>query len=284
MRFVRVLLMSALLLVVVFKLGVAEVPDIVEVSHTNSIESDAGSWRSWVVDESDLPLLPRPPVGKKLKRELTELRSLMRVGKHEDFDIEWKDGASVRWNRLQRDLTRERIVSPPEAARGFALVSIAMCDAVIHSSHLKYRNSRPRPADPDLANADPRRVATPGYVPSKTAISAAAAEVLLYLFPSDRVRIHALLSTALQSDLHSGRFLRTDVEAGALLGTAIGTKVVLHAKGDGAQLASKKYAPSGLRGRWVCQRPGYGYQSSSGKGNHLRWVVTEGWDRASGTT
>ena len=34
----------------------------------------------------------------------------------------------------------------------------------------------------------------------------------------------------------------------------------------------------------VCQRPGYGYQSSSGKGNHLRWVVTEGWDRASGTT
>jgi len=168
----------------------------------------------------------------------------------------WTNGTVRRWDELARRLVTDHPLPPPVAARAFALLSVAMYDAVIAAWDCKFAYLRARPSKypgaPTVYGSEP---ATPSYVSERAAISNAAAEVLAYVFPPDEVPeaihvVHETLHSAYDADLYAGIHFRSDVTAGAELGAAVAARVLAVARSDGSQLKST-YKRNSEAGRWV---------------------------------
>lgn len=74
----------------------------------------------------------------------------------------------------------------------------------------------------------------PSYTSGHSTFSAAAAEVLSYLFPSDAAYFEALKDEAAISRLYGGIHFRSDIEVGAAHGKRVGGYTVSSARTDGA--------------------------------------------------
>lgn len=168
----------------------------------------------------------------------------------------WANGTVRRWDELARRLVMDHPLPPPIAARAFALLSVAMYDAMIAAWDCKFAYLRARPSKypgaPTVYGSEP---ATPSYVSERAAISNAAAEVLAYVFPPDEVPeaihvVHETLHSAYDADLYAGIHFRSDVTAGAELGAAVAARVLAVARSDGSQLKSA-YKRSLEAGRWA---------------------------------
>jgi membrane-associated phospholipid phosphatase len=75
----------------------------------------------------------------------------------------------------------------------------------------------------------------PSYVSGHSAFSAAAAEVLAYLFPDRAREFRARAREAAMSRLYGGIHFRSDNEVGLRMGRELGQLVVKRAKRDGAR-------------------------------------------------
>lgn len=206
------------------------------------VEPTAGTWRTWVVDASapaftpPAPPLPGSDATQAELAELTALAAARTPGQLADV-AQWDLGVCKRWNELARSLVALRSLNPPRASRAYALLSFAMHDAMVTAFRCKHRHLRARPSAhpgaPSLGGVEPD---SPAYVSERACLSAAAREVLRYLFtnPADRATVDALLQSALDADLVAGVSFRSDVEAGRALGAAVGAAVVASAQTDGA--------------------------------------------------
>lgn len=257
------------------------------------MEPQAGTWRTWVV--SDLPaLLPAPPPDSgsaHVQAELAQLHVLASArssGIRADIDA-WNLGTCKRWNELQRSLVASRNTPPPRASRGYALVSVAMYDAMVAAFDSKYFYLRARPSvyDPTLSTYGAQSDC-PSYVSERAAMSAAAAIVLEYLFPADTVAIDALLLSALDADVNAGVHFPSDVTAGRLLGEAVGHQVVAYAQLDGADAPSVAThkpdgtpyvaATSGGTARWTPTPAAFAPALLPGWGGVGTWLLSAGDD------
>lgn len=219
--------------------------------------ASAGRWRTWRAgDPSAYRPVPPPPADSK--ETYGEIRELAGLASTRSPSIglsiaDWQVGTCMRWNELQRSLVIARRTPPPMAARGFALVSVAMYDAMVAAWDAKYAYMRARPwqlpGAPQVFGIKPN---TPSYVSERAAISAAAAPVLRYLFPQpgDQAIVVAKLQSAMEADLYAGIHFRSDVEAGREMGERIGSLVVAYARGDHASDAQPPYASIASAGRW----------------------------------
>ncbi|MGE0193707.1 MAG: phosphatase PAP2 family protein [Planctomycetota bacterium] len=253
------------------------------------LEPEAGTWRTWVVADVDALLPPAPPGASTTQTELQQLRTLagQRTQAVLDEIAAWDEGTCRRWNALARQLVTSRNVSPPRASRAYALLGVAMHDAMVACFHAKYRWLRARPSDVDgdLAVVGPL-VEAPSYTCDRAALSAAAAEVLLYLFPLDVGTILDLLSSALAVDLQAGRCFPSDVTAGETLGATVGQLVVARAQADGADAATiathtpdgSPYTPAPAPGTasWLPTPAGFAPALLPGWGGVEPWVLATG--------
>ncbi len=267
-------------------------PDLVFTS-PNPMEPEAGTWRTWVVPDVTA-LLPAPPPASgsaQTQAELAQLQVLAGArtpGLQAEIDL-WNLGTCKRWNEFQRGLVAARNTNPPRASRGYALVAVAMYDAMVAAFDAKYfyRRARPSAHDATLVVYGAQSEC-PSYVSERAAMSAAAAEVLAYLFPLDGAAIDALLQSALDADVNAGVHFPSDVTAGRTLGEAVGQLVLAYAQTDGADDPDvgthtpdgTPYAPAPGPGtaQWTPTPPAFAAALLPGWGGVKTWILLAGDD------
>ena len=139
------------------------------------------------------------------------------------------------WTEIVRELIIREGLDAPHAARVLALVSVAMADGFICCWDAKYTywTERPITTDPTLDVLIPTPP-FPSYTSGHSAISAAAATVLGYLFPEAEADLLAKAEEAKNSRLWAGIHFPIDNELGAVSGGSIGRLVVARARADGS--------------------------------------------------
>lgn len=209
---------------------------------------NAGRTATWVL-RSGAQLRPEPPPRYGSAKFLDEAREVVKVSREltprqKRIASIWAGGEGTPlppglWNQVGLSLVREERLSTPRAARAFALLNVAMSDAAVAVWDAKYTFWSPRPdtaiRDLGLDRGWKPFLKTPffpSYVSGHSMFSAAAAEVLAYLFPERAKEFRARAREAAMSRLYGGIHFRSDNEVGLRMGRELGRLVVKRAKRD----------------------------------------------------
>ena len=205
-----------------------------------------GQVRPWMMTSADIAReRPGPPPSTssgQMAREVAEVRRYVDGGTREELAIAnfWNDGPSTptppgHWNLIAHPYLRRAEMSEVRAARTFALLNMAMHDAAVACWETKffYFNPRPSHMDPELRTLIglPN---FPSYTSGHSTFSAAAAEVLSYVFPSGAAEFDRQKNEASMSRVYAGIHYRSDIEVGVAHGKRIGGYTVSFARIDGA--------------------------------------------------
>jgi hypothetical protein len=208
-----------------------------------------GNVRAWMLTPQEIvaerPGPPPPTSSARMAQEVAEVRKYVDTGTREELAIAnfWADGPSTptppgHWMFIAAPHIRKAEYSEVRAARAFAMVAMALHDAAVGCWETKFFYFNPRPSlmDPDLKTVIglPN---FPSYTSGHSTFSAAAAEVLSYLFPANRTEFERLKSEASISRLYAGIHYRSDLEMGMEHGKRLAGYTVRFAETDGADLA-----------------------------------------------
>ena len=205
-----------------------------------------GRVRAWTMSAAEVAAAQPPPPpstsSEQMARELEEVRRTVDGLTREQLAIahRWNDGAGTytppgHWNDIAAEHVRDARMSEVRAARAFALLNMAMHDAAVGCWDVKFRYFNPRPHQ-----LDPRIKTVvglpnfPAYPSGHSTFSAAAEEVLSYLFPHAADDFAAMSAEAGISRLYGGIHYRSDIEKGKEHGWRVGEHVVRLARADGA--------------------------------------------------
>ena len=225
---------------------------------TAAPDPDAGNWATWVADGA--ALRPSPPPDATSAQTAREIDEIVRLQSAVTPELEamirrWDVTPTAAWHQLALDrlgfywalLPDVRAATPARSARAFALLHVAMYDALVAVWDAKYAYGRRAPA-----RADPRVRALvpladePSYPSEHAAAAAAAAAVLAYLFPQeDTAGFHALERAAGDARVAAGAVYRSDVDAGYALGRAVASQVIAWARSDGSEAPWTGVVPVG---------------------------------------
>ena len=205
-----------------------------------------GAVRAWMMTPDDI-VKERPPAPPStssglMERELDEVKGAVENLTRAQLAIvyKWADGVSTptppgHWNFIAAPYVKEARFSEVRTARAFALLNMAMHDAAVGCWDAKYAYFNPRPAqlDPEI-----RTVIGlpnfPSYTSGHSTFSAAAADVLSYLFPRGAVFFESQKDEASISRLYGGIHYRSDIEMGKAHGKRIAGYTLGFARLDGA--------------------------------------------------
>ncbi len=205
-----------------------------------------GRVKAWMMTPTDIvnerPPAPPSTSSELMARELAEVKDAVEHITREELATcyKWADGASTptppgHWNFIAAPYIKGAQFSEVRAARAFALLNMAMHDAAVGCWDAKFAYFNPRPSqlDPGI-----RTVVGlpnfPSYTSGHSTFSAAAAEVLSYLFPDGGAYFDAEKDEAALSRLFAGIHYRSDIEVGKDHGKRIGEYTVRFALHDGA--------------------------------------------------
>jgi len=198
-------------------------------------EPGAGLWRTWVLASPWEVWVPPPaePGSPAAAADAARLRAAVAgrtrevVAQVDRWDAE---PAVAPWMELALDFVAQRTKDPVAASRSYALVAVAMYDAVAAAWHYKYHYGRAGPGGIDrLVEAE----ADPSYPSGHAAVAGAASVVLAHVFPEQpAVRLEHLAEEAARSRVTAGASFPSDVEAGLALGRAVGELVLERAQAE----------------------------------------------------
>lgn len=152
----------------------------------------------------------------------------------------WQDGLGTytppgHWDKITLEYIVKYKLNPLRAARTFAYVDMAMMDAGIACWDAKYYYHYPRPIQviPGFKTiaGTPN---FPSYTSGHSMFSAAAAEVLAYVFPAEATNVRNWAKEAAISRVYGGIHWTFDAEVGTTAGIAVAEYSVNIAKNDGA--------------------------------------------------
>jgi membrane-associated phospholipid phosphatase len=170
--------------------------------------------------------------------------------------------SNPRYTTIWTHLALERIgnhkLNPLRAARVLVLVNAAIYDAMIASWDARIAYGRPAPSTGLLGAAPllPRDTVS-SYPSSHAAVAAAAAGVLIHLFPADKDVLARERDEAIATRLWAGTNRQSDVDAGRMIGEAVAAIANSRADGDGSAAKWTGTVPV-APGSWVARdgRPG----------------------------
>lgn len=206
-----------------------------------------GQVKGWMLTPTDfVAVRPGPPPSTssaQMQTEVTEVRNTVNNLTRDQLATvyKWADGVSTvtppgHWNTIAVPYVEKAQMSEVRAARTFALLNMALHDAAVGCWEAKYFYFNPRPSqmssDVKVQTGLPN---FPSYVSGHSDFSAAAADVLGYLFPDGASYFDAQQQEAAMSRLYAGIHYRSDIEVGMQHGKKIGEFTVNFAKGDGAK-------------------------------------------------
>lgn len=152
----------------------------------------------------------------------------------------WQDGLGTytppgHWDKFALDFMIKYKLNPLRSARTFAYLDMAMMDAGIACWDAKYYYHYPRPIQ--LIPGFKTIAGTPNF-PSYTSghsmFSAAAAEVLAYVFPNEATKLRDWAVEAAISRVYGGIHWKFDAEVGTAAGIDVAEYTVAKAQNDGA--------------------------------------------------
>lgn len=200
----------------------------------------------WMLTAADIVAeRPGPPPSTsspQMAHELAEVKEAARRLSRRQLAIafKWADGLGTptppgHWNWIAAPYIAEAGFSEVRAARAFALLNMAMQDAAIGCWDAKFTYFNPRPSQLDPSIRTSIGLPNfPAYTSGHSTFSAAAAEVLSYLFPSAAAGFEADKEEASISRLYAAIHYRADIETGKAHGKRIGGYTVGFARQDGA--------------------------------------------------
>ena len=207
-----------------------------------------GTVRGWMMTADDIrnerPPAPPSTSSGLMARELAEVKDAVDNLTRGQLAIayKWADGLSSptppgHWNVIAWAYLRQAGFSEVRAARALALLNMTLHDAAVACWDVKFVHFTPRPSqlDPEI-----RTVVGlpnfPSYTSGHSTFSAAASEVLSYLFPQGAPYFDAQKEEAAISRLYAGIHYRSDIEIGKDHGRRIGGYTLRFARTDGADL------------------------------------------------
>jgi membrane-associated phospholipid phosphatase len=240
----------------------------------SQIEPSAGTWKTWLLSSGGQLRLPAPPGRKTTKGEIQQLMAMVSQRDAAALDRVrfWDAGSpSYRWERMAEDEAAKGGLNTPRTARVYALVSVAIYDAIIAAWDSKYAYNRPRPSEfnPGLTTVLPIPN-SPSYPSEHAVVAGAASTILSFLFPNDAKLFSDKADEAAMSRLLAGVQYPSDVTAGLELGRAIGALAVDRARADGSDARWTGTVPSGP-GLWSGTNP-----AEPTTGTWKTWVLTSG--------
>lgn len=206
-----------------------------------------GQVKTWNFGTSELqglrPAAPPQPGTAEFQKALDELRNQSKDLTREQFRIVsyWADGAGTytppgHWSRKAEELIYDNQYNEIRAARAMALLNTAMQDAGISCWDTKYHYLLPRPTEVDPSIQTCTGIPNfPAYTSGHSTFSAAAAEVLSYLFPDRANELDAMAKEASESRVYGCIHYRFDCEIGLAVGKKVGAYAVDRGKNDGSE-------------------------------------------------
>lgn len=200
----------------------------------------------WMMTTADIVAeRPGPPPSTsspQMAQELAEVRDTLKHLTRRQLGIayKWADGVGTptppgHWNFIAAPYIADAQFSEVRAARALALLNMSMQDAAVACWDVKYAYFNPRPSQLDRSIRTAVGLPNfPAYISGHSTFSAAAAEVLSYLFPSGAASFDADKEEASISRLYAGIHYRSDLEVGKAHGKRIAGYTVQEAKKDGA--------------------------------------------------
>src|SRR5262249_18340202 len=133
---------------------------------------------------------------------------------------------AYRWNEMLTDTAVAQNLGVP-VIRAFAMLNVAIHDALIAAWDSKYAYNRrwPGEADPQLATALPTPH-SPSYPCEHSVAAGAGSAVLAHLFPTKAQRLTAAAEEASRSRVLAGVVYPSDARAGLELGRAAAAHVM----------------------------------------------------------
>ncbi len=202
--------------------------------------------KGWMMAPADIvkerPGPPPSTSSPQMAKELAEVKQAVDNLTRDQLAIvyKWNDGASSptppgHWNLIAEPYISAAHFSEVRIARAFALLNMALHDAAVGCWDAKYTYFNPRAVqlDPTIKVLIPLPN-FPSYTSGHSTYSAAAAEVLSYLFPSGAPYFDAQKEEAAISRLYGGIHYRSDIEVGKDHGKRIADYTVRFAQQDGA--------------------------------------------------
>ncbi len=200
---------------------------------TEPVGATVGKWKTWTLDSTSQF---RPAAPPDFSKDMQELKSYTPTipAKARAFFYASHD--------VWTEITDKKILeyglqnNPREAARVYALKSIAGYDAYVACWEAKYKYWGIRPYQYDttyhqLLNQPP----FPGYPSGHATVSSAIATVLSYLFPAEASYFSTIAKECAESRFEGGIHFRTDNEVGLAMGKKVGEFIIQKAKKAGPE-------------------------------------------------
>ncbi len=198
-------------------------------------------WNTPSVESVRPPVPPAPgsDAFQDAASELTDIADHMTVTRRSIANF-WSDGLGTytppgHWNRIAKDFVIEHQMNPLRTARTLAYMNMALMDAGITCWDAKYYYHYPRPIH--LIEGFQTILGTPNfpsYPSGHSTFSAAAAEVLAYIFPDKAALVRDWAIEAAESRIYGGIHWRFDASSGTTQGVQVGQYSVQLAVADGA--------------------------------------------------
>ena len=236
-----------------------------QLNPTNTDLTSGGSWTTYLLTTpSEFSL--NAPIATNTEQfaiEVNEIRNYQNNISQQQKDIikYWSVGGVLRWNEIMRTLVARHNLppyqnedgtypipsganpfsypqfpfsNPPYAARAYAYVSAAQYDAMVSTWYYKklYNRVAPYAVDLGIKVLVPKST-MPSYPSEDAVLAGVTVEMLKLLFPTE---VEFITQKAEEQKLYriiSGANVRSDVDAGIILGRKISTKFIAKASGDG---------------------------------------------------
>jgi len=205
-----------------------------------------GNVKAWMMTPADIvnerPGPPPSTSSPQMAQELAIVKQTVANLTSDQLAIaqKWQDGVSTttppgHWNTVAVPYISAAKFSEVRAARALALLDMALHDAAVACWDTKYTyyNPRPEQLDPSIKTVIglPN---FPSYTSGHSTFSAAAADVLSYLFPAGASDFASMRDEAATSRLYGGIHYNIDNETGKAHGKRVGDYTVRFAQSDGA--------------------------------------------------
>ncbi len=152
----------------------------------------------------------------------------------------WQDGLGTytppgHWNRFANEFIAKYRLNPLQAARTLAYLNMAIMDGGISCWDAKYFYHYPRPIQTiegfETLAGTPN---FPSYTSGHSVFSAAAAEVLAYIFPDEAAKVRGWAEEAAISRVYGGIHWTFDATVGTEQGREVAGYTIARAQADGA--------------------------------------------------
>ncbi len=239
-----------------------------QLNPTNPDEN-AGTWTPLLLTAPDEFSLDAPlaVTTNAYKAEINEIKSYQAniTSDQQEIINYWSVGGVLRWNEIMQTLVARHnrppyqnpdgtypapsaanpfanpqfpFSNPPFAARAYAYVSAAQYDAMVATWHYKnlYNRAAPFVVDNTIQVLVPKSP-LPSYPSEDGVLAGVTVEILKLLFPTEIAFIQQKADEQKLYRIISGANVRSDVDAGVVLGRKIATKFITKAASDGAGAA-----------------------------------------------